>query len=125
MARKTEPQLRGSTLRFRIHPRALKALGAAWSRTMLSPSSSSSRTPTTHMRHESISDSRTDTGEPFVEVQDDGSGMDRKTIEDAWAIVATPYRLDHPVAFPSDGKTGERLARRVSDDFRPPGLAMS
>jgi len=44
--------------------------------------------------------------------------MDRKTIEDAWAIVATPYRLDHPVASRSGRKnrraSGEKGLGRLS-----------
>lgn len=32
----------------------------------------------------------------IIEIQDDGSGMTRKIIEDVWCVVATPYRLNNP-----------------------------
>lgn len=48
------------------------------------------------------------TGELFLEVEDDGSGMNRSIIEDVWCVVATPYRLEKPVS----GR-GER-SRRAS-----------
>lgn len=31
----------------------------------------------------------------YLEIQDDGHGMDRATIENVWCVVATPYRLEH------------------------------
>ncbi len=45
---------------------------------------------------------------PTLDIVDDGVGMDRKTIEGAWSVVATPYRLDHP-----ETRNG-RIQRRVS-----------
>lgn len=33
-----------------------------------------------------------------LEIEDNGSGMSRSTIEEAWCTVATPYRKGHPVA---------------------------
>lgn len=34
----------------------------------------------------------------LLEIEDNGSGMSRSTIEEAWCTVATPYRKAHPVA---------------------------
>ncbi|MDT4956128.1 MAG: hypothetical protein QOJ02_4266 [Acidobacteriota bacterium] len=48
------------------------------------------------------------TGELFIEIEDDGTGMNRSIIENVWCVVATPYRLEKPVA-----TRGERT-RRVS-----------
>src|SRR5579864_8376644 len=36
-----------------------------------------------------------DTG-PCLDILDNGLGMDRKIIENAWCVVATPYRLENP-----------------------------
>jgi signal transduction histidine kinase len=35
-------------------------------------------------------------GAGFVEIADDGLGMTRDTLENIWAVVATPYRSKHP-----------------------------
>lgn len=35
-------------------------------------------------------------GDAFIEVSDDGVGMTRDTIENVWAVVATPYKRKHP-----------------------------
>jgi len=45
---------------------------------------------------------------PYLEIKDNGVGMDRKTIEEAWCVVATPYRKDHPIA--TSGKRTRRTA---------------
>ena len=45
-----------------------------------------------------------------LEVQDDGEGMDRSTIEEAWCVAATPYRADRPTS-----RKGKRV-RRVSGE---------
>ena len=34
-------------------------------------------------------------GQPWLEIQDDGLGMTRQVIEEAWCMVATPYRAAH------------------------------
>jgi signal transduction histidine kinase len=43
-----------------------------------------------------------------LDIVDDGVGMDRKTLEESWGVVATPYRTNHPVA------TRGTATRRVS-----------
>lgn len=48
------------------------------------------------------------TGEPYLDIQDDGSGMDRRTIQGAWCVVATPYRVDNPTA--RKGRNERRVA---------------
>jgi HSP90 family molecular chaperone len=35
---------------------------------------------------------------PYLEILDNGSGMDRVTLEDAWCVVATPYRQKNPIS---------------------------
>lgn len=49
-------------------------------------------------------------GQSFLEITDDGMGMSRKTLETAWAVVATPYRLSHP------SETRGKRTRRVSGE---------
>ena len=40
----------------------------------------------------------------YIEVSDDGHGMDHDTVRDAWCVIATPSRTDRPFA-----KAGERV----------------
>lgn len=51
-----------------------------------------------------------DNGEGFLEVNDDGLGMSRHTLETAWSVVATPYRSSHSV------ETRGKLTRRTSGE---------
>lgn len=44
----------------------------------------------------------------YLEIKDNGVGMDRTTIEDAWCVVATPYRKDNPIV--TRGKRTRRAA---------------
>ena len=39
---------------------------------------------------------------PHLEITDDGLGMTKETIEDAWCMVATPYKDSHPVITKGD-----------------------
>lgn len=39
----------------------------------------------------------TDKGEKFIRIEDDGLGMNRKTILNAWATIATPYKKKNPI----------------------------
>lgn len=47
-------------------------------------------------------------GSPYIEIVDDGLGMTQKTIEESWAVIATPYKKKNPTVS-RDGKV-----RRVS-----------
>src|SRR5439155_15195399 len=44
----------------------------------------------------------------YLDIKDDGVGMDRKTLEEAWCVVATPYRQRNPIA--TKGKKVRRVA---------------
>lgn len=44
----------------------------------------------------------------YLEIQDDGHGMDRETIENVWCVVATPYRLEHSMV--EKGKRSRRTS---------------
>ena len=44
----------------------------------------------------------------YLEIEDNGCGMDRSTIEDVWCMVATPFRSQNPVS--KKGKCVRRAA---------------
>ena len=44
----------------------------------------------------------------YLDIKDDGVGMDRKTLEEAWCVIATPYRQHNPIA--TKGKKVRRVA---------------
>lgn len=49
-----------------------------------------------------------ETAEQIIEIADDGVGMSRSVIEDAWCVVATPYKVENPFI------KSTRRTRRVS-----------
>ena len=62
----------------------------------------------------------------YIEVSDDGHGMDHDTVRDAWCVIATPSRTEYPIARVGDrvrAVTGEKglgrlAAARLGDDIR-------
>ena len=64
--------------------------------------------------------------EAYIEVADDGEGMDYETVRDAWFMIATPSRAERPTAEGNDSVravTGEKglgrlAAARLGDDIR-------
>lgn len=107
------------TLPFRIHPRAFRALGAD-----LVTNDTVAIIELVKNAYDAFA-TRVDVrfggnseGNTFIEIQDNGSGMDRSVIENAWSTVATPYRRDHPVASRSGRKnrraSGEKGLGRLS-----------
>lgn len=60
-----------------------------------------------------------ESGDLGLEVEDNGSGMSRSVIEEAWCVVATPYRKDRPsskeIIEDENGKE-ETKRRRVSGE---------
>ena len=62
----------------------------------------------------------------YIEVADDGHGMDYTTVRDAWCVIATPSRSERPIAKAGDrarAVTGEKglgrlAAARLGDDIR-------
>lgn len=55
--------------------------------------------------------------ERVLEIIDNGSGMDRQIIQDAWCVVATPFRLEHPLSMVGKNKrrvSGEKGLGRLS-----------
>src|SRR5262245_18887070 len=107
------------TLPFRVHPRAFRALGADLvTNDVVAIIELVKNAYDAYATRVDVRFGEDTAGATFIEVQDDGSGMDRKTIEDAWSTVATPYRQKHPVTFRSGRKTrrasGEKGLGRLS-----------
>jgi signal transduction histidine kinase len=99
-------------LPFRVHPRAFRALGADLvTNDVVAIIELVKNAYDAYATRVDVRFGEDASGATFIEVQDDGSGMDRKTIDEAWSTVATPYRRKHPVA----SRTG-RKARRVSGE---------
>ena len=46
----------------------------------------------------------------YLEIEDNGYGMDRETIRDVWCMVATPFRIENPVS-----KKGKRVRRAAGE----------
>lgn len=54
---------------------------------------------------------------PYIEISDDGHGMDYATIRDVWCVIATPFRSNHPVSRSGSrvrSVTGEKGLGRLS-----------
>jgi signal transduction histidine kinase len=62
----------------------------------------------------------------FIEIEDDGCGMSRKTIEEVWCLVATPFKQEHQ--YSDDEKqrrvSGEKGLGRLSAARLGAGLLM-
>lgn len=82
---------------FRIHPRAFKALGAdlvtndVVAIIELVKNAYDAYATTVDIRFREID------GVEALEIEDNGSGMTRRVIGEAWCTVATPYRQENPV----------------------------
>lgn len=96
---------------FRIHPRVFAALGAD-----LVTSDVVAVIELVKNSYDAFAENcwvrfSTDAkGSLYLEIEDDGQGMDRDTIEDVWAVVATPNKLLNPKA-----KAGRKTRRVVGE----------
>ena len=92
----------GSHVPLRVHARALAALGRdlvtddAVAVMELVKNSYDALATRVDVRIHPAGDSAADQG--YIEVADDGQGMDYDTIRDVWCVIATPARAEHPVA---------------------------
>lgn len=96
-------------LAFQIHPRAFKALGADLVTNdvvaiieLVKNAYDASATVV------EISFGYAEGGD-FIEITDNGTGMDLAVLKEAWCTVATPYRQEHPVA-----RLNRRTIRRAA-----------
>lgn len=90
-----------SRLAFRFHPRALAALGRDLVTNdvvaVMELVKNSYDAMATHVDVR-IHSGEEDTAGPYIEVADDGLGMDYDTIVDVWCVVATPFRQRRPIS---------------------------
>lgn len=96
---------------FKIHPRAFKALGAD-----LVTNDIVAVIELVKNAYDAYATSVTvafgeDGSGAFLEIEDNGTGMDRSVVEDTWLTVATPYRLENPYA-----KKAGKPRRRASGE---------
>lgn len=96
-------------LPFRFHPRTFKALGADLVTNDVVAIIELVKNAYDAYASEVEIRFREEDGIQLLEIEDDGSGMDRTVLEAAWSTVATPYRHENPVA-----KRPGRSNRRVS-----------
>ena len=90
---------------FRVHPRVFAALGAdlvtndvvAVIELVKNSYDAFARNVWVRFRDDSVRGA-------YLEIEDDGSGMTKDTIENVWCLVATPHKEMHPVA-----RSGEKV----------------
>lgn len=109
-----------NSLSFRFHPRALAALGRDLVTSdvvavmeLVKNSYDALATRVEIRIHTSVDGNAA----PYIEILDDGVGMDYETVRDVWCVVATPFRRKNPVSSAS-GKsraaTGDKGLGRLS-----------
>ena len=93
---------------IRIHPRVFSALGADLvSDDVVAVIELVKNAYDACARNVRLRFDADESGSDFLEIEDDGVGMAREVIADAWCCVATPYRKASPVA------TRDGMRRRV------------
>ena len=109
----------GTKVRFKIHPRAFKALGADLVTNdvvaifELVKNAYDAYATKVEIRF------REGANTHHLEIEDNGFGMDRDVIENAWCTVATTYRRDNPIARRPGrrNRRASRLGPPRPDDF--------
>ena len=110
---KTAPHRFESPLAFRFHARALAALGrdlvtddvVAVMELVKNAYDAMAREVEVRIRRDGNGG-----GTAYIEIVDDGHGMDYDTIAGVWCVIATPFRAERPVA------TAGRRARQVTGE---------
>jgi signal transduction histidine kinase len=97
-------------IQFRMHPRVFAALGSELVTNdvvaIIELVKNSYDALANHV--EVRIDQGKDNKDGYIQISDDGTGMNQAIIEDVWSVVGTPYRLDRPFA------KGRHSTRRVS-----------
>lgn len=89
----TPPESDVESIGFRLHPRVFNALGSELVTSdvvaliELAKNSYDAGARRLDVRFDFQS------ADPVIEIEDSGHGMDKKTIQDVWCVVATPFRL--------------------------------
>ncbi len=106
------------SITFRLHPRVFAALGLDLvtndTVAVIELVKNSYDASSTRVEVRFISDD----GGPVtaIEVEDNGTGMTMEELSEIWAVVATPYKLNHPVALKGRKRrvSGEKGLGRLS-----------
>ncbi|MDQ1612123.1 MAG: hypothetical protein QOG00_2054 [Pyrinomonadaceae bacterium] len=102
MSKSVKPNSKSQSIPFRLHPRVFASLGselvtndvvAIIELVKNSYDALATRVDVRLQRIES-------TDKMFIEIEDNGTGMNRSIIENVWCVVATPYRLEVPFSEP-------------------------
>lgn len=81
---------------FKIHPRVFAALGADLvTNDVVAIIELVKNSYDAYATRVDIRFGQDSSGERWLEVEDNGSGMAEKTIKNVWCVVATPYRQKH------------------------------
>ncbi|MEW6363128.1 MAG: sensor histidine kinase [Acidobacteriota bacterium] len=79
---------------FKLHPRVFAALGADLvTSDVVAVIEQVKNSYDAFARRVDVRFTQDETGRPVLEVEDNGHGMDDKTIDEVWCTVATPFRL--------------------------------
>ena len=105
-ARPNEPE----QVKFQYHPRLIRALGAELVTSDIVAVIELVKNSYDAFAHNVTIKFAEDSEGEYIEILDDGLGMTRDVIEDAWFKVATPHKVDNPTT-----RLGARQ-RRVSGD---------
>ena len=103
------PTKKPDQIPFRIHPRVFAALGADLvTNDVVAVIELVKNSYDAYARDVHIRFGESPEHGPFLEILDDGFGMPREIIENAWCLVATPNKQHNPVA--KSGDTQRRVA---------------
>jgi signal transduction histidine kinase len=84
---------------FRIHPRVFAALGADLvTNDVVAVIELVKNSYDAFATSVTVKFSAENGSKQYLEILDNGAGMDRRMIDEAWCVVATPYRLRHPLS---------------------------
>ncbi len=112
MSQKAKQLAEPGKIPFRMHPRVFESLGADLvTSDVVAIIELVKNSYDAHATRVDVRLKKSDEhGHLMLEIEDDGSGMTREVIENAWAVVATPYRVTQ-----TNSKQG-RKGRRVSGE---------
>ncbi len=103
---------------FRFHPRVFAALGADLvTNDLVAVIELVKNSYDAFARRVDVRFRKDETGRLCLEVEDDGSGMTAKTIQDVWCVVATPFRAENTTSERDEKKrrvTGAKGLGRLS-----------
>lgn len=111
MTSMTDSEMTAERIPFRMHPRVFAALGADLvTNDVVAVIEVVKNSYDAYATRVDVRFGRDPGHGEYLEVEDNGCGMDRQTIEDVWCVVATPFRIENPVS-----RRGKRI-RRVAGE---------